>query len=191
MSQQDLLRRVIETVEGAQVDYMLTGSLASSLQGEPRSTHDIDLVVAVLAPGRAFATALAQAFPSPDYHLDEGAVLEAVRTRGCFNLIDVQEGTKVDFWILTEEPFDQCRFGRKYDEEYAGTKLRISRPEDTILMKLRWSELSGGSERQYLDALRVYEVQHGTLEHPYLDHWAHTLGVDALYQRLKAEAKPL
>jgi hypothetical protein len=28
----------------------------------------------------------------------------------------------------------------------------------TILMKLRWAALSGGSERQFTDALRVYEV---------------------------------
>jgi len=26
---------------------MITGSVASSLQGEPRSTHDIDIVVAI------------------------------------------------------------------------------------------------------------------------------------------------
>jgi len=26
-------------------------------------------------------------------------------------------------------------------------------------MKLKWAELSGGSEKQYTDALRVYEVQ--------------------------------
>jgi hypothetical protein len=191
MSQQELLRRVIEAVEGAHIDYMLTGSLASSLQGEPRSTHDIDLVVAIPPPGQAFATALAQAFPSPEYHLDEEAVREAVRSQGCFNLIDVQEGTKVDFWILTDDDFDQCRFGRRYDEEYAGTRLRVSTPEDTILMKLRWSQMAGGSEKQFVDALRVYEVQHGALEHAYLDQWAHSLGLDALYQRLKEEAKPL
>jgi hypothetical protein len=29
---------------------MLTGSVVSSLQGEPRSTHDIDIVVAIKRP---------------------------------------------------------------------------------------------------------------------------------------------
>lgn len=47
MSQQELLRKVIQTLDEAGIQYMVTGSVASSLQGEPRSTHDIDLVVAV------------------------------------------------------------------------------------------------------------------------------------------------
>ena len=44
MSQQELLRKVIEILDGTGIQYMLTGSVALSLQGEPRSTHDIDMV---------------------------------------------------------------------------------------------------------------------------------------------------
>ena len=40
-----LIRKVIQTLEDAGIEYMVTGSVVSSLQGEPRSTHDIDLVV--------------------------------------------------------------------------------------------------------------------------------------------------
>lgn len=36
-----------------------------------------------------------------------------------------------------------------------------------ILMKLRRSKMSGGSEKQFVDALRVYEVQHEKLDHVY------------------------
>ena len=45
MSQQELLRAVLEALESSDTQYMLTGSLVSSLQGEPRSTHDIDFVI--------------------------------------------------------------------------------------------------------------------------------------------------
>jgi len=38
------------------------------------------------------------------------------------------------------------------------TEIWVSSPEDTILAKLRWANLSGGSEKQFIDALRVYEV---------------------------------
>ncbi len=47
MSQQELLRRVVQVLKKAGIEYMLTGSLVSSLQGEPRSTHDIDLIIAI------------------------------------------------------------------------------------------------------------------------------------------------
>ena len=45
MSQQENLKRFVTALERIDIDYMVTGSLASSMQGEPRSTHDIDLVI--------------------------------------------------------------------------------------------------------------------------------------------------
>lgn len=143
---------------------MVTGSVASSLQGEPRATYDIDLVVAVAAPAETVAASLKAAFPEPDFHLDEGAVRQAIVSRGMFNLLDTREGDKVDFWLLTGEPFDRARFERRYVEAFEGAWLHVSRPEDTILMKLRWAAMLGGSDKQFVDALRVYEVQHGRLD---------------------------
>ncbi len=186
MSQQELLKRVIKVLEDAQIDYMITGSVASSLQGEPRSTHDIDIVVAVQ---KEAVGQLIKAFPPPEFYLDERSVLEAITRHTMFNLIDVNEGDKVDFWILTTEPFDQSRFSRRYTEEVLGIRISVSSPEDTILAKLRWAKLSGGSEKQFTDALRVYEVQLGKLDQDYLEKWVKKLGVEPLWMRLKAEAE--
>ena len=142
MSQQELLKKVIQALEGAGIEYMVSGSLASSLQGEPRSTHDIDVVVAVQ---QSTAHVLVRAFLSPDYYLTEESILKAIQDQGMFNLIDVNSGDKVDFWVLTDDPFDRSRFKRKYAEEALGITIMVSRPEDTILMKLKWAKLSGGS----------------------------------------------
>ncbi|OQD46232.1 hypothetical protein BIY37_04315 [Candidatus Brocadia sapporoensis] len=167
---------------------MITGSVASSLQGEPRSTHDIDLVVAI---ERTDAKKMIKAFPLPDFYLDEESVIDAINRQGMFNLIDVNSGDKVDFWTLTNEPFDQSRFARRYAEELGGMRLTVSRPEDTILAKLRWAKLSGGSEKQFIDALRVYEVQLKELDMDYLHSWAKKIGVTSILQRLQEEAEVL
>lgn len=45
MSQQELLKNVIKALEKAGIEYMITGSIVSSLQAEPKSTHDIDVVI--------------------------------------------------------------------------------------------------------------------------------------------------
>jgi hypothetical protein len=71
-----------------------------------------------------------------------------------FNLIDAREGDKVDFWLLTDDAFDRARFERRYVERFEDVALSVSRPEDTILMKLRWAAMLGGSEKQFGDALR-------------------------------------
>ena len=47
MSQPALLKKVIQVLNRAGIKYMITGSIVSSLQGEPRSTHDIDMVIAL------------------------------------------------------------------------------------------------------------------------------------------------
>ena len=188
MPQQALLTRVVEALEAAGIAYMLSGSLASSLQGEPRATHDIDLVIDVPAGSSAMLIA---ALSAPDLYLDERAVDEAARRRTMFNLVDSSSGDKVDFWLLTEDAYDAARFARRRHVEVMGRDLVVSAPEDTILMKLRWSRESGGSEKQRLDALRVYEVQAGALDHEYLDLWATRLEIADLLAELRAEAEPL
>ena len=188
MSQQELLKKVIRVLESAGVEYMVSGSIVSSLQGEPRLTHDIDVVVAIQEPK---AGLLVGSFPPPEYHLDEKSMLLAIKEKGVFNLLDVTSGDKVDFWILTDEPFDTSRFNRKRAHDVMGIQVMVSSPEDTILMKLKWASLSGGSEKQYTDALRVYEVQFETLDMGYLIEWSKRLGVDALLKRIQEEAEVL
>lgn len=185
MSPTDTLRYVVGVLDCNRIPYMITGSVASSLQGEPRSTHDLDVVVAVRAED---AAALIQNFASPQFYLDEGAILEAVETGGMFNAISLEDGDKIDFWLLTESDFDESRFRRRIEIDVFGIALKVSSPEDTILAKLRWSKLSGGSEKAYLDALRVYEVQADRLDHAYLENWVKRLDVNGLWQRLQQDA---
>jgi hypothetical protein len=186
MSQQELLKKVVNALDQTGIQYMVTGSVVSSLQGEPRSTHDVDLVVAIR---KSDTRKLVELFQQPDYYLDEQSIMEAIDQQNVFNLIAVEEGYKVDFWILTDEPFDQSRFSRRRGEEFLGLKIQVSSPEDTILAKLRWTKLSGGSEKQFTDALRVYEVQFGKLDIDYLKHWANKLNVAPLLKRLIDEAE--
>ena len=101
MSQQELLKKVIQALEGAGIEYMVSGSLVSSLQGEPRSTHDIDVVVAVR---RSMAKALVRAFPPPNYYLTEKAFWRQFRIRACSISSMLTLETKVDFWVLTDDP---------------------------------------------------------------------------------------
>ena len=180
-----LIKHVIQILRDARIEYMVTGSIASSLQGEPRSTHDVDLVVALQ---KSAAGKLIEAFPPPDFYLSENSILDAIDNQSMFNLIDVKGGDKVDFWILTDEPFDQSRFSRKYVEEVMDIRMQVSTPEDTILAKLRWAQLSGGSERQFGDALRVYEVQFEKLDGDYLDNWTKVLNIESIWKRLQDEA---
>ncbi len=188
MLQPKLLIKVLALLNENEIDYMVTGSLVSSIQGEPRATHDVDILVNITP---AAIPALVNAFLPPDYYLSQSAIEEAILHKSMFNLLDTTEGDKADFWILTDEPFDQSRFRRKQEERILGISMKISTPEDTILMKLHWAKLSGGSEKQFTDALRVYEVQHRNLDIDYMEKWAQALHIRELWKKVKAEAEPI
>lgn len=185
MSQTQLLIEAVRALESAGVGYLLSGSLASSLQGEPRATHDIDLVIEV---DTRVVDALAEAFGTDAYFFDHVAARDALDRRLMFNLIDIHGGDKIDFWPLTDDPFDTSRFARRVSVRAFGTDLQVSSPEDTILQKLRWAVACGGSERQVNDAAGVYEVHVGTLDEAYLDRWARTLKVEDLMAEVRAAA---
>lgn len=185
MSQHELLIRVIRALDETGAPYMLTGSFASSLQGEPRLSHDIDFVVKIQ---ENVIPAFVRMFPPPEFYLDQSSAQEAVRTKGMFNLLHVAEGGKVDFWLLTEDPFDISRFARRKREEVLGLTLFVSTAEDTILAKLRWAKLSGGSEKQFHDVLRVYQVQSERLDMKYLLKWVEILDLGDDWERVIRES---
>ena len=185
MAQQELLIHTVRTLNEAGIEYMITGSMVTSLQGEPRSTHDIDVVVQISASD---IPQLLEAFPRPKYYVDAETIREAILVGGTFNVIDTEEGDKVDFWMLHDEPFDRSRFGRKYRETLFGVEMNVSRPEDTILAKLQWARLSDLGERHVRDVLGVYEVQQPDLDESYLDEWAMQLGVADLLEQVRKQA---
>ena len=186
MSQPSLLRSAVAALDAAGVAYMLTGSIVSSLQGEPRATHDIDIVVEL--PPEAFETFLKH-FGALDLFVDEPSVRAAVEDRRMFNFIDTRSGDKIDFLPLTPDTFDASRFARRVRVEAIGTSFFVSAPEDTILMKLRWARLSADSPKQIADARGVYEVQAGVLDAAYLDEWAGRLGVSDLLDEVRRRAE--
>ncbi|MBA4312598.1 MAG: hypothetical protein C0417_08200 [Chlorobiaceae bacterium] len=185
MSQQELLKKIVRFLEENKIEYMLTGSYISSLQGEPRSTNDIDIVIALEKNDIA---RFLYSFPKDNFYFEEQNIKEAIEQQTMFNVIDLREGDKIDFWIITNDPFDQSRFSRKISEEIFGTRICISTPEDTILMKLKWANLSGGSEKQFTDALSVYEIQYEKLDMQYINYWIDKLQLQDLWNRIQQEA---
>ncbi len=188
MSQQELLIAVAAALDRIGIPYMVTGSIASSLYGEPRLSHDIDVILHATAEN---AIRLAGAFPPPRFYLDPPeAIAEMVREESMFNLVDTASGDKVDFWMLTSSPYDRERFRRRVRVDAFGSAVWVSSTEDVILSKLSWSMRAGGSEKQFRDALRVLEVQQGRLDVAYCERWATALGVQELWDRLLAETGP-
>ncbi len=186
MSQLELLKKTVRSLEREDIPYMLTGSLVSSFQGNPRSTHDIDIIISIRMddiPG------IMEIFDPKRFYINRDSVKEAIINNSQFNVLDTEEGNKIDFWILTDSDFDKSRFARRQKIEIFGFKAYLSAPEDTIIQKLIWSKLSGGSKKQYEDALSVYELQYGKLDMEYMELWSKKSGIEDLYGKMMSDAE--
>ena len=183
-TERDVLSQVLDALEALQIPYMIVGSFASSFWGRPRMTHDADLVVEITGEKISeLARLLAPNFYAPLFVIED-----AVRKRGQFNLIHLDYAFKVDLWLLKGSPYDAVCFERRLLGVMFGRQVWVSSPEDVILSKLLWYRASPVLDRQFQDALGVYEVQEPYLEHDYLDRWARALGIADLFERVRKEA---
>lgn len=180
MTLAEFLAEVVDQLERADVDYMIGGSVASSIYGEPRTTRDIDIVMEVTATSlrRLFA-----AFDRDRVYIDEPHPDERILAGRMFNLLDLRGGWKVDLVIRKDRPFSEVEFGRRQQLLVLGVPAMVASVEDVLLTKLEWATLSGSS-RQVDDALGIVAVQQLALDVPYLRHWAAQLGVADLLERV-------
>jgi len=188
MLQPQLVIKVINILSKNNIEYMLTGSFVSSLQGEPRLTHDIDLIINI---NQDEAKKISGVFLKDIFYFDEENIFHAIKYKTQFNIIAMDGSGKIDFWLLTDSEFDKSRFGRRIKKRFFDLDVFVSAPEDTILQKLYWSELSGGSRKQFTDALRVFEIQHDILDMEYINFWSEKLLLNDGLDKLKKEAESI
>jgi hypothetical protein len=183
----DVTLLVTSALERCGIAYFLGGSLASSFQGEPRATNDVDLVVQLAEDAVApFVEAL-----GPDFDADPDALRRAARERSSWNVIYAPLVTKIDLFVLRDEPFDASEFDRRRRVEVRpGRWLFIKSAEDSVLRKLLWFRAGGGvSDRQWRDVVQVLRQSREQLDAGYLDGWASRLGIVALLDRARQEAR--
>ena len=151
--------QVAAALERCGVRYLIGGSLASSVAGEPRSTMDVDLVVALTQADVApFLANLGDGF-----YADEETLRRAVQARSSANLIHRATSTKVDLFVLGGTPLDDQQMERRVRLQVASAPdrfLYVYAAEDILLQKLRWYRLGNEvSDRQWRDILGIVGVQ--------------------------------
>jgi len=179
VEQTELLRRVVDVLEEQEITYLLVGSFASGVYGEPRLTHDIDVVVE-LRPDQV--ARLCAAFPAPEFYVSETAPGEAVAKGSQFNVIHPTSGNKIDFMIARQDAWGRSQISRRRREQILPGRLGYTAaPEDVILGKL-WYYKEGESEKHLRDIAAMLKVSGEEIDTAYIAEWAQQLGLTAAWQ---------
>lgn len=180
--QVELLKIIAAFLEKHQIPYMLTGAWSVIFYGRPRASHDIDFVVEIPTEKVDIILRALETLPD-DFLIQAESVNEAVKNKSMFNVIHLPTMLKLDFWILTNQEFDQSRFKRRKKVKILNQFMEMATAEDTILQKLIWYKM-GEIEKHLIDAAFVYQIQNKNLDKKYLNLWVRKLRVSKYYQKL-------
>ena len=148
----ETLKDFVQRLGELGVEYMITGSFAMHAYATGRLTYDIDAVIEVSSKD-------AERFKAkflPDYYVDEASIRNAVARNRMFNILDLNNGVKVDCIIKKATGFEAEKFERRRRAEIDGIGFWVISKEDLILSKLEWAKDSL-SEKQFLDLRNLIE----------------------------------
>jgi hypothetical protein len=176
VNQQGFFETVLQALERLEIPYMIAGSVAAIVYGEPRLTNDMDVIVELELPA---VEPLAQAFRPPDFYCPPTAsILEAMRRRSQFNILHVASGSKVDLILRKHTEHGAAEFVRKQLQPLTpALNAYCASPEDIVIAKLDFHR-KGQSEKHISDVAGILRTQGNALDREYLEAWVKKLALE-------------
>ncbi|MEK6675006.1 MAG: hypothetical protein AABZ47_05050 [Planctomycetota bacterium] len=181
----ETLSAVVLALESESVPYAVTGSIASSVHGEPITSLDVDLIVHA---SRSQAANLSEKL-QPRFYASADVLAEAADRFTLINVIDNRTSFKVDLSFVPPTGYLREVLSRRVRQRIGSTgpEFWFVTPEDIILMKLLWRK-DTGSAKQWDNALGVARVRGARMDWKYLFDTARELGIEGDLIKLRDEA---
>ena len=184
-----VLFEITNAFDSLGIDYVLVGSMASSVHGEYRASGDID-IVAEIQPEHIdrLVSRLERTF-----YIDDLSVRRAIDHGRKFNVIHLSAIFKVDVFAASTSLGKQQLARKQLYELDPGMPERVwvATAEDTILAKLHWYRIGGEvSELQWRDVRGIIGTRGDQLDLEYLKRWADQERLDDLLERALTESHP-
>lgn len=149
MRELEFIFAFIRPLNKLDIPYFITGSMAAIIYGEPRLTHDVDIVLNLQDKN---IEPFFNAFKSDAYYVPpiEVIKIEAARHRmGHFNLIYKKTGFKADIYLKGNDELHDWAFKNCSVEIIEDQKVYIAPPEYVIIRKLMY--FREGKSGKHLD----------------------------------------
>jgi len=163
----ELLKRVCKSLDENKFPFMISGSIAMNIYAVPRMTRDIDIIVELSLNRVDEFTDL-----FPDSYFNKASIINEIKRKGIFNIIDHETGFKLDFIIRKDTEYYQLAFNRRQRIKELDTELWVISLEDLIIAKIIWIQ-QYQSEKQTLDIENL--LLNPTVEMGYINKWCNCL----------------
>ena len=170
MPEPDLIGLFVGPLDRAQLRYLISGSVAAMLYGEPRVTLDIDFVVLLRMEDIA---RLPDAYPESEFYLPPLDVIAAEAARpvkGHFNVIHPASGLKADFYTANQDELHVWAFRNVRQYTVEGLSIHVAPPEYVIVRKLEYFG-EGGSPKHIRDIRSMLAVSGERIDRRELERW--------------------
>lgn len=179
MNELDLLKLVASRLNDAEIDYMVSGSVALTFYGKPRMTRDIDIVIMIpLSEVDRFVKLFEQ-----DFYIDRDMAADAIRNKSMFNIIHLETVIKVDFIIRKNQEYRILEFNNRKKMKLEDYEVSVVSLEDLIISKLYWAKDSF-SEMQIKDIVSLIDLD---FDMDYVEKWCARLGLNLILRRVLDE----
>lgn len=181
----DILTPFIEPLEKNRILYFVTGSIATIFYGEPRLTHDVDIVLHL---DSADISSFARLFPQDEFYCPPREIIQIEAKRrpyGHFNLIHHVSGFKADVYADAGDPLHKWAFiHRNHAELTKALKIWLAPPEYIIIRKLEYFR-EGGSQKHLEDIAKMLPMVQSELKTGFLHSEIAGRGLKAIWAKVR------
>lgn len=165
---EDFLTLVSETLEDADIPYVIVGGLITIIYGRPRTTMDIDIIIE--NPKKNFKT-LEDVFQKNGFVIIENEIKTAVDENSHCSIFHTEFPYRIDLQGIYST-LDRIAFENREKRDVLGITIMLEKIEDAIIGKLVY-----GSQQDLEDAKSMFERQKNNINLDYLEKYASNLGL--------------
>lgn len=188
MQEPNLFGLFASRLNDQKLNYMITGSVASIVYGDPRLTHDIDIVLDL---NELDIFSFVAAFPANEFYVAPIEVIrdEILRTdRGHFKLIHIDTGFKADIFLKGNSELHRWALERTKKIDFQGIILSVAPPEYVIIRKLEYFK-EGHSDKHLADVRNILTTSPDIIDLGFIDTYSAQHGLADLWGRVKQETR--
>jgi len=184
MQERNLFLLFIEPLNKLDIPYMVTGAVAAIIYGEPRMTHDLDVVLQLEAEN---ISPFIQAYPRNLFYCPPEEIIQIENKRDCqghFNLIHHATGFKADIYLMGRDPLHVWAMNQRKSYPLEGQEIWVAPPEYVIIRKLQFYK-EGSSEKHINDIQSIIQTSGNIINRHILEEKIVKMNLGEVWESIK------